>query len=57
MLNPLNAAGSVLKGLSLGKRVGGGALGTYNYLAILKSRSVLDSVVPDVRPDRGVRRR
>ncbi len=45
MLNPLNAAGSVLKGLSLGKRVGGGALGTYNYLAILKSRSVLDSVV------------
>lgn len=45
MLNPLSAAGSVLKGLSLGRRVGGSSLGTYNYLAILKSRSALDSVV------------
>jgi len=46
MLNPMAAAGSVLKGLSLGgRKVGGGALGPYNYLAILKSRSALDSVV------------
>lgn len=44
-LNPLAAAGSMLKGLSLGRRVGGSALGPYNYLAILKSRSALDSVV------------
>lgn len=45
LLNPLGAAGSVLRGLSLGgRRVGGGSLGPYNYLAILKSRSALDSV-------------
>jgi len=45
MLNPLNAAGSVLKGLNIGKRIGGNALGAYNYLAILGSRTALDSVV------------
>jgi uncharacterized protein involved in exopolysaccharide biosynthesis len=46
MLNPMAAAGSVLKGLNLGGRGGsGGTLGPYNYLAILKSRSALDSVV------------
>lgn len=47
ILSPFGAAGSVLKGLTSPKKLGtlGQNLGAYNYLAILKSRSAMESVI------------
>ncbi len=45
MLNPLGAASSLLKGLGGSLSKVGAASGPYNYLAILQSRSVMDSIV------------
>jgi uncharacterized protein involved in exopolysaccharide biosynthesis len=45
LLNPLGAASSLLRGMNLGRRSGSGPLGAYNFLAILNSRTAMDSVV------------
>lgn len=46
-LNPFGAASSMLRGLTSASSLGGfgQTLGAYNYLAILKSRSAMESVV------------